>query len=134
MLKLGVFRDGAIKDITVKLGELPADSWKPGENGAAQGNALDGLSIDELTPDIIRQLQLPADTKGVVVSDVDPISPAGQAGLRRGDVIEGVNRQPVQNVADFRRLAREAQGGPVLLLVNRGGTTLFLVIEPHQGK
>ena len=134
MLKLGVFRDGAIKDITVKLGELPADSWKPGENGAAQGNALDGLSIDELTPDIIRQLQLPADTKGVVVSDVDPISPAGQAGLRRGDVIEGVNRQPVQNVADFRRLAREAQGGPILLLVNRGGTTLFLVIEPHQGK
>ena len=77
---------------------------------------------------IARQLQLPAGTTGVVVTDVDESSAAAEAGLRRGDVIEQVNRTAVRNTNDFDRQTRNASG-QVLLLVNRQEQSLYIAIE-----
>jgi S1-C subfamily serine protease len=84
-----------------------------------------------LTPQIARRLELPPDTRGVVVASVRAGSAAGAAGLRRGDVIMEVNRRPVANVSEFDRYLREAGDEPVLLLVNRGGSTIFVAVEPR---
>jgi serine protease Do len=65
----------------------------------------------------------------VVVTQVRPYSRAAEAGLARGDVIQEVNREPVTNVAAFDRAVRRAGDQPVLLLVNRGGRTLFIVVD-----
>jgi S1-C subfamily serine protease len=46
--------------------------------------------------------------------------------LRNGDVIQEVNHQPVHNVAEFEQAMRKAGKEEALLLVNRGGTTLFI--------
>jgi serine protease Do len=62
----------------------------------------------------------------VVVTSVDPSSEAAQAGLRRGDVIQEVNRQPVKNTAEFERAVRSSKDKRPLLLVNRNGSTMYL--------
>lgn len=129
-VKLTIIRDGKPRDVEVKLGELPerqerarrsGDSWRP----------LDGVDVQDLTPRIAAQLGLPRDASGVVVTQVNPASPAAEAGLRRGDLIVEVNRRPVASVSAFERAIREAGDGPLLLLVNRGGSTMYVVIEPR---
>lgn len=132
-VKLTVFRDGATRDIAVKLAELPAaPKQNEGDVGAAGGTvATRGLSVAALTPDIANELKLPGDTKGVVVTSVDPASAASDAGVRRGDVVQQVNRQPVTDVAGFERAIQSAGDKPVLLLIDRNGLTSFLVVNAH---
>jgi len=61
-----------------------------------------------------------------VVTDVSPSSPMVASGLRRGDVIQEVNHQPVHNVAEVNQAVKKAGSGALLLLVNRRGTTVFI--------
>ncbi len=130
VVHLKVFSGGKTRDVAVKLGELPSKEEKtPGTSGGAPSAALQGLTVETLTPEIAHELNLPAQTSGVVVSSVDPGSAAAEAGLRRGDVIQEVNRQRVTSVSEFNRVARGLGKQPVLLLVNRGGNTLYVVIE-----
>jgi serine protease Do len=132
-VRLTIFRNGSQQQIPVTLGEMPANLGQPGEGGGGgeRGSVLEGLSVDNLTGQIARELGLPPGTEGVVVTDVQPGSNAAEAGLRRGDVIQEVNRRPVTNVSEFRRAVRQAGNQPLLLLINRQGTTLFVTISPQ---
>jgi serine protease Do len=122
---LKLMRDGSAKDVTVKLGELPTDKEQAKTEEGSSDKALDGVTVENLDAQTARQLGLSAATSGVVVTDVDPSSQLASAGLRRGDVIQEVNHQPVKNVAQFEEAIRKAGSNP-LLLVNRKGSTLFL--------
>jgi serine protease Do len=131
-VKLGIWRDGKMQDVTLKLGELPEKAAKE-EGEEAHGNsALEGVNVDNITPDIAQQLNLPAGTHGVVVTDVDPSSQAATTGLSRGDVIQEVNHKPVHNVDEYNQAITSTGKKPVLLLVNHGGRTNFIVVEPTQ--
>jgi serine protease Do len=61
-----------------------------------------------------------------VVTGIDPNSPKADSGLQKGDVIQEVNHQPVRNVAEFKQAMRKSGNQEALLLVNRGGNTLFI--------
>jgi serine protease Do len=87
--------------------------------------------VTALTPDVASQLKLPPGTKGVLVNNVDPASAASEAGVQQNDVIQEVNRQTVTGVAGFDRAMQGAGDQPVLLLINRNGTTSFLVVQSH---
>jgi serine protease Do len=126
---LGILRDGKEMSLKVTLGELPGQL---AGGTAPPSSTLRGITVQELTSDIRRQLGLPRGTQGVVIGDLDPESPAARAGLRPGDVIQSVNREPVASVEDFDRLAARATG-EVLLRVNRGGASAFVVISPDEG-
>ena len=128
-VQLELIRDGQDKTLPVTLGEAP-DNNEGSESSGNLSGALDGVQVDDLTPQIARQLDLPTRTEGVVVTSVEPGSPAAEAGLRRGDVIEEVNRQAVSNVRDFTSAVHQAGSKSVLLLVNSGGSTHFVPIEP----
>ena len=130
-VKLKVFRDRRETEVAVKLGEQRAEvSQGPaGESGASR--ALQGLSIEELTPQARRQFDLPARTAGVVIVNIEPESAAAEAGLRRGDVIQEVNRMAITSVSQFEEAIRRGGNDPVVLLVNRGGSTQFIVLEPR---
>ncbi len=131
-VKLRVFRDGRERDVNVKLGEMPSERASGGPVTPGEGTesrALEGVSVDTLTPQIARQLRLPAQTTGVVVTEVGQASAAFSAGLRRGDVIEEVNRQRVTSVSEFERAVAQSGKQPVLLLVNRGGQSTFIAVE-----
>lgn len=127
---LKVNRNGETRDVTLQLGEAP--TGKAGSNsqeGAAQDSPMRGVQVDELSNDIRQQLGIKENVKGVVVTNVSDDSPAADAGLQRGDVIEQVNRQPVNSVSDYQRLIGQAGKQTIVLLVERGGNTTFLVVQ-----
>jgi serine protease Do len=129
-VKLKIFRNGSTIEVPVTLAEMPTKAQKSGGQEGGAPAAMSGVSVQELTPDIARQLQLPPDTKGVVVVQIDPASPAVGAGLQRGDVIERINREHITTVSQFKNAVQQAGKKPVVLLVNRGGRTMFLVVQP----
>lgn len=127
-VKMKVWRDGKSQDVTVTLGELP-EKAEAAEPGQTSEGALEGVDVQNLTSDIAQQLNLPANVKGVVVTQVDPSSPAAAAGLDRGMLIQEVNHKPVANISQYKQALTGATNGSVLLLVNQGGVTRYMVVE-----
>jgi len=132
-VNLDVWRDGKTKDYTVALGELPEKTEAADNRGTESSGGLEGVEVDELTPEIAQQLNLGAGVHGVVVTAVDPSSPAAaaQPPIGRGDVIQEINHKPIRNVSDYRQAIAGAGSQPVLLLVNHGGVTGYSVVQPH---
>ena len=131
MVTLKVLRDGNVRSISMAVGVMP----EPGQARAAQsrheeGDVFAGVSVITLSPDISSQLNLEAEASGVVVAGVEPGSLAVEEGIRRGDLIEEINRQKVRSVSEFRRMANSlSPQEAVLVLVNRGGKRFFLTIS-----
>jgi Do/DeqQ family serine protease len=136
--ELTITRDGSEQHVTVRLEQLQArraegrDDSDSNSGGEPDKTAL-GISVAPLTADVAAQLHLPANTKGVVVQDVDPDGRAGDAGIRPGDVIQEVNRQAVTSVDDLRTAVRRNSSKPTLLLINREGADVFVTVKPANG-
>ena len=126
---LEILRDGKPENIKVTLDVQPATVAGVDGGSAMTEGTLRGIMVQNLTPSIREQLGLPPSTTGVVISDLDPNAPAGQAGLQPGDVVQSINRRPVGTVEDFTEMAAQAKG-EVLLRVNRQGRSAFVVINP----
>ena len=129
-VKLDILRDGQPMTLHLTLGERPANlSTTVGVGKAPTEGALRGITVQNLTPELRDRLGLSSDVRGVVITEIDPDSPAAQAQLQPGDDIENINRHPVNSVVDFNRWAAEAKG-QTLLRVNRQGNGFFIVITP----
>src|SRR5262245_55972681 len=126
-IRLKLLRDGNPREVNATLGELPNEK-EAASDGKPESDSPDGLSVENLTPQIARQLGLQSSASGVVVTGVQDGSRADDAGLRRGDVIQQVNRQPVNNVAEFERAIKQAGDKSTLLLVNRNGHASFVAL------
>jgi serine protease Do len=130
-----VVRDGKSKTIKVKIGEQPKDVASIGEEssgvqGEGDNKALVGLEVRNLSAEIAERLGLPPDSKGVVITDIDPASKAAEAGLRVGDIINEINREPVKNIEDFKRIvAGLGKDENPLLLVKRREGKFFVVVK-----
>ncbi len=136
-VSVGILRDGKAETVKMTLGEQPAslagNAGGPSGGGKAPSNSvLSGISVQNLTPAIRQQLNLPERVHGVVIADIDPNSAGAQSGLQQGDVIESISRQPVNSVSDFNRLASAAKGQTLLRIV-RDGNPFFVVISPVSG-
>jgi len=129
--RLQVWRDGKMQDINVMLGELPADKSASTGSDETSTGGLQGVDVQELTPDIAHELNIPPGTRGVVIGSVDSSSAAAEAGLERGNVIEEVNHKPVANIEQYKQAVAAAGEQPVLLLVNQSGVTRFVVVQAH---
>jgi serine protease Do len=131
--KLIVWRDRRQETLEVKLGELPAErtaALGSTESGDARGTRSSlGLSVQPLTPDIAKELEV-KDATGVVVNRVEPSSPADSAGIQRGDVIVEIDRKAVKTVEDFEKLTSQAGAKQVLMKLQRSGTALFVALAP----
>ena len=132
---LTISRDNREQQLRLTLGELPAEKMTAaagdsGDSGSDTGKL--GIRVEPLTPALADRLNLRGGAQGLVVTDVDPVGPASDAGIRENDVIEEVNRQPVRSVADLQSAIKRSGSKPSLLLINRGGNSLFLTVRPRQ--
>jgi serine protease Do len=130
-VKLDIWRDGKTQDYNVTLGELPAEKAAAEGSEETGSGEIQGIEVQEVNPDILQQLNLPAGTRGVVVTSVDPSSAAAAAGVSRGDVIQEINHKPVASAAQYKQLMAGASGQPILLLVDSAGITHYVVVEAH---
>jgi serine protease Do len=130
-VSVSIFRDNKRQDLKLTVGELPKEfataRMQDGKSSKGE-HALAGLTVENASSQADGSGRSKART-GVVITHIDPESPAEHAGLRVGDIIQEINRKPVKNTKDFERLVDQlAPKTPVLLLLNRDNATIFLAI------
>jgi serine protease Do len=142
-IHLLVMRDSKPTSVAVKL-EALGGGRGTGTAGGEHGKGRWGLSLGDLTPDVRNELQeqgpepgpgqAQGPVHGAVVEDVQPGSPADNAGLQRGDVIMEVNRHSVKSASEVAQaLSGVASGQDALVLVWSNGGSTFRVLHPSQG-
>jgi len=122
-----ISRNGKAMTKDVKVGEMEEKTVEAAK--APTGKKL-GIAIQDITPDIARALSL-KDTNGALVAQVEPGTPADNAGLQRGDVIREINKKPIKDAKDFMQKIEETKsGGTLLLLVKRDENSLYIPVTP----
>ncbi len=124
-VKMTVLRDKKEIPINVKIAELKEQEVVA---SAPKEDKL-GLTVQNIKPQLAESLGLKR-ANGVVITSVQPQSAAGDAGLRRGDVILEVNRKEIANTDTFEKQVNEAKpGSNILFLIRRGENNLFLALQ-----
>ena len=132
-VKLKILRGGKEYQLTVAIAELPKEvAGSPTEPSPEnmQKNAFSGITVMDLTKEIARQLGLGANEKGVVVVKVEQGSGADDAGLKKGDVIQEIDKKKVAGLRDFNSITSSIEpGDTTLLFINRGGRRFYITIK-----
>ncbi len=134
-IQVEVMRDQQKVDLKVIIEVQPQNLFSKRNRSTDQkpkkNTLLGGLTVSPLTEALMEELELESSLMGVVVMSVEPGSPAGESGIRRGDVILEINREPIENLDAYESALENAdRNEPVLLLVRRGDRTLFLTVTP----
>jgi len=127
-VEVEIFRDGERKLIEVELGELEGSALAAQETPLSEDY---GWKLRDLTPEAARQLNLEANTTGVLVTEVEPFSPAARAGIRAQDIIVAAKGEPVSNLSDLKAVLKDADGG-IRLTLRRGETERFAFLHPPR--
>jgi serine protease Do len=131
-----LLRRDKILPAAVNIIELPADGsdMVPGVSSRKESgeNALSGLAATDMTLAVMKQLGIEKDEKGVVVVRIEPDSPADEAGLKKGDIVQEVDRQKISNLNEFNKAAAKVKpSDTVLLFVNRNGKKFYAALSPQ---
>jgi serine protease Do len=132
-VSIGVWRNGTMTDLTLKVGELTVNPTARATHGATPAaptshGTLRGIQVQDLSDAVRQQLNLGPGVNGVVVTTVAPGTPAAQV-VVPGDLILSVNQQPVANAAAFNQVAGSTSGQVLLQLVHQGNA-MFVVLTP----
>ena len=130
---LELWRDGKNVNLSAKAAELPGEEGSgPGAQGGddeKSPKAKLGIGLQTLTPQMAERFGLKAEG-GVLIASVKPGSPAGEAGLQRGDVILEVDRRPVRTADEASKALGADRPGGHVLLVQRGENAIFVLVQP----
>jgi len=132
---LGILRDGKPKKLDVVLRELPEDgrmaSMRRGGPRSAESDrgGLQGVVVSDLNPQLRQQFEVPREVQGALVTDVDEDSTAWKAGLRPGDVLVEINRQPVRDAEAAIDTVQTLEHALIRLRVWREGANRFVVVD-----
>lgn len=129
-------RDGKTAETTVKLGTASADKAANNTEGtgdiADTEGVLDDVSIDEVSPEIREQLNVPTRIQGVFVTGVAPGGPSARAGIQPGDIILELDRRPARTVEEAVKLSEEIKGPKILVQLWREGRVRLLVVDESK--
>ena len=143
-VELEIMRGGKSLNVATQIKEQPVDYQTAGvlprraqpqnpvepNDQAETSGPLASIHVQDLTPEMARQLDLPSNVQGVVVTSVDPDS--GAAELQKGDVIEEINQQPVASISDYNKIVASLDPSqPQVLSVCRHRMRSFLVLRPR---
>jgi len=128
-VKVKVLRDGRPKVFTVTIGELKEEREYALRPTTEEFEEEIGIEVEPVTEEIARRFGLKK-PEGVIVSRVAPGSPAYDAGVRRGDIIQEINRKVIRDLDDYQEAMAEARNkDSLLLLVRRGDNTIYLALS-----
>jgi Do/DeqQ family serine protease len=125
-------RNGREQDFQVALAELPEKQRAESEESSSGGgtsNEKFGLTLQTLTAEMASRYGLDADDQGLLVTKVDPGSNAADAGIRQGDLIQEVNRQPVRTLAEFNSAIQRSGARPALVLIKRRNVVTYVTLK-----
>jgi serine protease Do len=135
-VEVTALRNGRDQNFQVALAELPdrpePDSEETSSNKSGTGNDRYGLTVQPLTAQMAARYNLDADDQGLMVTQVDPAGSAASAGIRQGDLIQEVNREPVKNVTEFTAALQKSGAKPALVLVKRRNVVLYLTLKANS--
>lgn len=124
------YRNGKQENTTVTIGTLELEKQNPDNSRQQSDDQGFGLSLGDLKPDFASQLRLPSGTRGALVENVDPMTPAANVGIRRGDVIVEINRRPITSASDAtRQLQSLGASDPAYVLLWRDGVQQFVELR-----
>lgn len=132
-ISVKILRSGKEYTIKMVIVELPREVTEVvpeqfPDNTKAE--VLTGLTVRDITKEIIRQLGFNKDERGVVVVKVEPGSPADEAEIKKGDIIKEIDKKVVDNLEDFKKIAANIKRSEsVLLFINRGGKRFYAILE-----
>ena len=130
-VSLQLIRDGKTKNISVTIGHQPANMTKMHPSSKSQTTSLGefGLSLQELTPELAEQFEY-EQNQGVLITAVEPDSPAGRIGLQAGQLIEEVNRQQVGSLSELKKVLSSTENKQqVLLRIRSGKSSQYVVLR-----
>ncbi len=137
-----LLRDGKSLDLQLEVGHRPgeervADTGRRGSRGGAEAReeaALRGVGVSDLDARARREFEIPTRLQGALITSVTPDSAAAKAGIRPGDVITEINRQPVASAEDAVKLTERPETKETLVRVwNSRGTRYVVVAETADG-
>ena len=136
-VEVTALRNGRDQNFHVALAELPdraepASDEESNNNPGAAGSGKFGMTVQPLTAETAQRLGLDADDQGLLVSRLDPAGSAAESGIRQGDLIQEVNRQPVKTVADFNAAIQRSGAKPALVLVKRRNGVFYLTLKANS--
>ncbi|MFL5333336.1 MAG: PDZ domain-containing protein, partial [Geminicoccaceae bacterium] len=135
-VQIDLVRNGEHRNVDATVTSMPGEERVANAGPSSDehaGQPRIGVALAPISPDMRDQLDLPTGTKGAVVAQVDPGSPADQAGIRAGDVIVGVGTKPVASPDDAVRAIRSASrgdNGALALRIVRDGKPGFVAVSP----
>jgi serine protease Do len=134
-VKLGVIREGKPVSLDLTVGQFhPKGEEASSDNPGGKQKGKIGIAVANLDDNVRQQFNVPDQVKGVVVQEVRPGSPAEEAGLQPGDVIQEVNRKPAADASQFASVVHAAPADKdMLLLVWSRGNASYRTVHPDQG-
>jgi serine protease Do len=132
-----VDRNGQVIGLNVTLKELTSDALAKNEPNVSRGehDALTGVEVTNLDRDAREELKVPNAMRGTLITQVEPSSPAYEAGLRENDVILEINRQPIQSTEDFTKATTgKAGSGETLVKVWNQNGTHYVAVQEGNGE
>jgi serine protease Do len=125
-VEIVIVREGKRKPLTATLDKRPSkEAMEAAKGGAAEKL---GIAVQNLTEETAKRFGY-EDLKGVIVTAVEPDSPAASAGIQPGSLIQQVNRKPVENTKQFNEEVQKAvKEGRISLLLRFENSSMFLVL------
>ncbi len=125
-IEVKIIRDGTSIMKKIIIGELPSEIHKPAKG--EYDNSLSGVSVQNITPELIERLGLPSKIYGVIVEDIDEESQAFGI-LKEGDIILEINKQRITNIKDYDKVVSKIKpGSEILLLIYRERASIYITL------
>ncbi len=124
-VSIKLIRGDSTKNIKVIIAELPSETQKMIDE---RSDILKGITVQNITPEIRRSLQIPKNISGVIIMNIDPKSPA-QNVLQKNDIITEINKRKVNNITQYKdTISKLKNVKQIMLLVYRNGSYVYITL------
>jgi serine protease Do len=129
-----ILRDGSNKTLEVTVQQLPGSEQlaQNTNSNSSDNGTLNGVTVSGLDQQTRQELKVPENVQGVVITEIQPDSPAAEAGLKQGDVIQEINRHPVKTADEAVRMTENTKDKVTLLRIWSNGGSHFVVVDENK--